>query len=140
MPKQHHPQHRLRRGPEMNANHVGIVWNPSQTEKADLEAALPTQTGVDITWHATEEDDPAKPAPQAGRVAGAEVVLAAGGDGPGAARARRPAESGPSAEVGIVPRGTGDLLARKLDVPLNSVGEARDRAFNCTAREIDMGW
>jgi diacylglycerol kinase (ATP) len=31
-------------------------------------------------------------------------------------------------------------LARNLDVPLNSLGEAMDRAFNGTAREIDMGW
>src|SRR5699024_9101279 len=129
-----------KRGPEMNANHVGIVWNPSKTEKADLEAALPTQTGVDITWHETEEDDPGKSATQAALDAGAEVIIAAGGDGTVRAIAGHLAEIGSSAELGIVPLGTGNLLARNLDVPLNSLGEAMDRAFNGTAREIDMGW
>ena len=124
----------------MNANHVGIVWNPSKTEKADLEAALPTQTGVDITWHETEEDDPGKSATQAALDAGAEVIIAAGGDGTVRAIAGHLAEIGSSAELGIVPLGTGNLLARNLDVPLNSLGEAMDRAFNGTAREIDMGW
>ena len=60
----------------MNANHVGIVWNPSKTEKADLEAALPTQTGVDITWHETEEDDPGKSATQAALDAGQVIEIA----------------------------------------------------------------
>lgn len=124
----------------MRANHVGIVWNPSKTEKEDLEAALPENPDFTITWHETAEDDPGKSATQAALDAGAEVVIAAGGDGTVRAVAGHLAEIDSEAELGIVPLGTGNLLARNLDVPLNNLGEAMDRALNGTARDIDMGW
>ncbi|MCM1011262.1 MULTISPECIES: diacylglycerol kinase family protein [unclassified Brevibacterium] len=124
----------------MSAHHVGIVWNPSKTEKEDLEAALPDNPDLTITWHETEEDDPGKSATQAALDAGAEVVIAAGGDGTVRAVAGHLAETGSDAELGIVPLGTGNLLARNLDVPLNNLGEAMERALNGTARDIDMGW
>ena len=43
-------------------------------------------------------------------------------------------------ELGIIPLGTGNLLARNLDVPINDVPAAFVRALDGDARSIDVGW
>ncbi|WP_309133086.1 diacylglycerol kinase family protein [Brevibacterium sp.] len=124
----------------MIAKHVGIVWNPSKTDKEDLEAAIPTGRDFIVSWHETEEDDPGESATKDALAAGADVVVAAGGDGTVRAVAGHLAEARTAVELGIVPLGTGNLLARNLNVPLNNLGEAMTRAIDGSARSIDMGW
>ena len=70
---------------------------------------------------------------------GAEVVVAAGGDGTVRAVAERLARDD-AAELVIVPLGTGNLLARNLDVPLGDLEGALGRAFEGESRAIDLGW
>ncbi|MEU6859252.1 diacylglycerol kinase family protein [Glycomyces sp. NPDC046736] len=117
---------------------VAIVWNPSKTSREDLEAALPEGAG-EVSWFETSEDDPGRGAAGAALDAGASVIVAAGGDGTVRAVAERLAE-GAEAELAIVPLGTGNLLARNLDVPLNDLAGALERAFEGEARAIDLGW
>ncbi len=124
----------------MIAKHVGLVWNPSKAEKEDLEAAIPSDRDITISWHETEEDDPGASATRSAVAAGAEVIVAAGGDGTVRAVAGQLAESRTEVELGIVPLGTGNLLARNLGIPVNSLDEAMTRAIDGNARSIDMGW
>ncbi|MGO3147851.1 MAG: diacylglycerol/lipid kinase family protein [Leucobacter sp.] len=49
-------------------------------------------------------------------------------------------ETEASAELGIIPMGTGNLLARNLGIPLISLSAAFTRALTGTARSLDLGW
>jgi diacylglycerol kinase family enzyme len=68
---------------------------------------------------------------------GAHVVLVAGGDGTVRAVAEGLRDS--KVAMAVVPSGTGNLLARNLDLPLNSVDDAITIAFHGTNRDIDLG-
>ena len=122
----------------MSAEHVGIVWNPSKTGREDLEAAIPREARV--SWFETSEQDPGHAATAAALDAGVDLVLAAGGDGTVRAVAQHLAETNAKVELGIIPLGTGNLLARNLGVPLNDLAAAFARALDGTARPIDIGW
>lgn len=138
----------------MGTTQIGIVWNPSKVEHADLEAALESaveaivggssdvgdESTIHVTWHETKEDHPKREAAQDAVEAGADVVLVAGGDGTVRAVAEYLAESGTDVDLGIIPLGTGNLLARNLEIPLGDMSGAISRALAGEARTIDMGW
>ena len=124
----------------MNAEHVGIVWNPSKVDRETLEAALPEAVRSRTSWHETAEDDPGRAATHAALEEGAGVVLAAGGDGTVRAVAEYLAESGAAADLGVIPLGTGNLLARNLEIPLNDLPAAFARALSADAHPLDIGW
>ncbi len=127
----------------MNATHVGIVWNPSKTSKEDLETALKDSIGdsaPQVSWFETSEDDPGREATQRALDASADLVLAAGGDGTVRAVAEHLAKAEADAELGIIPLGTGNLLARNLDIPLNDLPAAFAHALDGKAHPIDLGW
>lgn len=125
--------------------HIGIVWNPSKTERETLERAFEKAAetvGIDpeITWVETEKDDPGRSAARTAIEAGAEVIVAAGGDGTVRAVAEQLGESGASVELGIAPLGTGNLLARNLEVPLDDLTAAFERALTAAAQPLDLAW
>lgn len=120
--------------------HAGIVWNPSKTTRKDLETAISDLADVNASWFETSEDDPGRAATQKARDAGVDVVLAAGGDGTVRAVAEHLAETNSRVDLGIIPLGTGNLLARNLDVPLDDLSAAFTRALTTEARPIDIGW
>jgi diacylglycerol kinase (ATP) len=68
---------------------------------------------------------------------GASVVLAAGGDG--TVRAVAEALRDTSVALVILPSGTGNLLARNLELPLTNLDAAVSAAFTGTDRDIDLG-
>jgi len=70
--------------------------------------------------------------------AGCDTVLAVGGDG--TVRAVAEALAGSDAALGIVPRGTGNLLARNLEVPLDDIPAALERIAADDATPMDLGW
>ncbi|MGI6879310.1 diacylglycerol/lipid kinase family protein [Microbacterium sp. gxy059] len=129
----------------MAASHLGIVWNPSKTSKEELERALrealeTADADPRITWVETSVDDPGRGAAAEAIEAGADVVVAAGGDGTVRAVAERLAESDGDVELAIAPLGTGNLLARNLEVPIDDLAGAFARALAGEARAIDLGW
>ena len=65
------------------------------------------------------------------------MVIAAGGDGTVRAVAEVVRES--EAALALLPSGTGNLLARNLDLTLNDLEHSIHTAFAGTDREIDMG-
>ncbi|MFL6060588.1 MAG: diacylglycerol kinase family protein [Marmoricola sp.] len=87
-----------------------------------------------VWWETTEEDTGYRMAHEAA-VAGADVVLAIGGDG--TIRAVCEELAGTGIPVGIVPAGTGNLLARNLSIPLY-LRAAVDVGLNGQDRAIDM--
>lgn len=68
---------------------------------------------------------------------GADVVIAAGGDGTVRSVARAMAHH--SAVLGLIPLGTGNLLARNLGVPVSNLAASVNHALHGGRRRIDMG-
>ncbi len=128
----------------MSTDRVGIVWNPSKTSRESLQAAFDEavtgQNAPEVSWFETSKDDPGRAAAQKALDAGSSLILAAGGDGTVRAVAEHLAESAADADLGILPLGTGNLLARNLEVPLNDAAAAFRRALGGSPQSIDIGW
>ena len=83
----------------------------------------------------TTADSPGTEQARAAVASGADVVLAWGGDG--TVRAVADGLAGTSTALGILPAGTGNLLARNLGIPLD-LDDAGAVAFGGAARRIDV--
>ncbi|MET0672320.1 MAG: diacylglycerol kinase family protein [Microbacterium pygmaeum] len=123
---------------------IAIIYNPTKTEKETLATGLATASAddadLDVRWWETSADDPGQGVAKDALADGADLVIVAGGDGTVRAVAEHLADAEATAELGIVPLGTGNLLARNLDVPLNDVPAALTRALSGDARPVDVGW
>lgn len=92
---------------------------------------------TDPVFYETTEEDPGT-GQAAGAVAeGVGLVIACGGDG--TVRSVAQGLIGSSVPMGVVPLGTGNLLARNLDVPLDDVDRALRVAMSGRSRSIDLG-
>lgn len=100
---------------------AAIIYNPTKGEMDTLKSVAATvfrNEGWDEPlFIETTKDDPGTSMAHEAREKGAEVVIAAGGDG--TVRAIAQALAGTDVPMGIIPMGTGNLLARNLAVPLN---------------------
>ncbi|MDR1293929.1 MAG: diacylglycerol kinase [Bifidobacteriaceae bacterium] len=128
--------HRQAAGPRL-----AIVVNPT---KVDVEAFRQvTHAAADHhgygepTWWFTERSSPGTAQATAAVDAGATLVVAAGGDG--TVRAVAGALTGTRVPLGIVPAGTGNLLARNLGIPLAGVPAAMRVALDGRDRRVDVG-
>jgi YegS/Rv2252/BmrU family lipid kinase len=125
-------------------SHIAVVWNPSKTEKETLEAGLTDAIGEgatpEISWWETTEEDPGQGPTKDALAAGADLIIVAGGDGTVRAAAEHLADVSSEAQLGIIPLGTGNLLARNLEVPINDLPAAFVRALGGDAHPIDVGW
>jgi diacylglycerol kinase (ATP) len=123
---------------EPSGRRCAVVYNPIKVSD-DLRNAIKQQATAtgwnDSIWLATPEEDPG-PAITA-EVVSAQVdrVIAAGGDGTIRIVADRLAGSG--IPMAVIPTGTGNLLARNLDIPLTET-EALAVAFGQHTKEIDL--
>ncbi|ACZ32243.1 diacylglycerol kinase catalytic region [Xylanimonas cellulosilytica DSM 15894] len=121
---------------------VAVVINPSKEGADDVvervkqvcaDAALPAPL-----FYETTIEEPGGAQAKAALAAGASVVVAAGGDG--TVRAVAGAMVGSTVPMAVLPVGTGNLLARNLDLPLTSVDDAMAVVVSGRDRRIDVGW
>ncbi|MFK0401023.1 diacylglycerol/lipid kinase family protein [Microbacterium sp. NPDC090225] len=124
----------------MSASRIGIVWNPSKIDEDGLRAAVDEvfAGGDTVRWWETSVDDPGRGMAEEAIAAECDTVIAVGGDG--TVRAVAEALAGTEVALGIVPQGTGNLLARNLGVPLNGMIPALERVRDATPQHIDLGW
>jgi diacylglycerol kinase (ATP) len=115
-----------------------VVYNPIKVSD-DLRNAIKQQamkTGWnDAIWLATPAENPGPAITDEVVSADVDRVIAAGGDGTIRIVADRLAGSG--IPMAVVPVGTGNLLARNLDIPLTEP-EALAVAFGQHTREVDL--
>lgn len=120
---------------------VALVVNPTKPDAAALRtlarAAAAVRSWPEPLWLETTAQDPGLGQARAALAAGADLVIAAGGDGTVRAVAEVLAHTG--VPMGLLPHGTGNLLARNLDLPLGDRVAALAIAFDGVDRVIDVG-
>ncbi len=117
-----------------------VVLNPIKVEDVGqfqaIVSAMAAEAGwKEPVWHLTSIEDPGTGMAHAASVAGADLVVVCGGDG--TVREVCAELAGTGIPVGIIPAGTGNLLARNLNIPLY-IRSAIDVAINGQDRAIDM--
>lgn len=88
-------------------------------------------------WYPTTVQDPGSGMAQQAVRDGAAVVMAAGGDG--TIRAVAEGLQGSGVPIALLPSGTGNLLARNLNLTLDRLEDSVSVAFTGVDRKIDLG-
>nr|WP_246318653.1 diacylglycerol kinase family protein [Leifsonia psychrotolerans] len=105
--------------------------------RASVSKAASKSGWGETLWFATSVTDAGQQATRRAVRQGVAMVIVAGGDG----TVRAVAEALRDSEIplAIVPSGTGNLLARNLQLPLSSIDESTAIAFGGEDRAIDLG-
>jgi diacylglycerol kinase (ATP) len=115
-----------------------VVFNPTKISdqfRALMEEHLLRQGWTDTLWLETSAEDPGRAMTRRAIAEQVDLVVAAGGDGTVRIVADGLAHSG--IPMGLIPAGTGNLLARNLDLPMTEL-DAIEVALDGHARAIDL--
>ncbi|QDB78037.1 diacylglycerol kinase [Georgenia wutianyii] len=120
-----------------------VVFNPSKSADGERLRALVAEVAADSglpepIWLETTVEDPGVGQVREALEKGASVIVAAGGDG--TVRAVAEGLAGRTTPMGILPLGTGNLLARNLDLPLTGHRDMVTIALTGRNRAMDLGW
>jgi diacylglycerol kinase (ATP) len=121
---------------------VAIVVNPSKVSDATatrrlVDAFAQASGWAPPRWFETSKDDSGTAAARDALAAKPDLVCAMGGDG--TVRAVAGVLRGTSTPYGLLPSGTGNLLARNLGIPFDDLDDALQIAFRGQDRPIDVG-
>ncbi|MBK5238588.1 MAG: NAD(+)/NADH kinase [Actinomycetales bacterium] len=119
---------------------AAVVYNPVNVNIVTLRETFTREeriAGLEPTtfFATTADDDAALVATREALLGNPSVIVAIGGDG--TIRAVVEALHGREVPLGIIPTGTGNLLARNLQLPLMDIKRAVHVALNGVDREID---
>jgi diacylglycerol kinase (ATP) len=120
---------------------AAVVYNPIKVDISRLKDAVHAATKAadwaPTIWFETSEEDAGQGVTASAVRRGADVVIAAGGDGTVRAVAEALRDTGVS--LALLPSGTGNLLARNLELPLTNLEQSIEIAFTGDDRKIDLG-
>ena len=119
-----------------------MVLNPTKLEGVDVQGVV-TRVCAQEGWDEplfieTEEHDVGFGQTRQALAENVDVVCAFGGDGTVRAVAQEMVGSG--VPMGLLPGGTGNLLARNLELPTDDLARAVMVAITGRNRHIDVGW
>ncbi len=122
---------------------AAVVVNPTKVDDPDAVRAQITRICVEHGWSEplwleTTADDPGSGQTREALERGADVVMAHGGDG--TVRAVAEVLAGTRTPLGLLPAGTGNLLARNMDATLDDVEGSVRIALTGDDRAVDVGW
>lgn len=122
---------------------VAVVLNPSKFDGTEAFRKRITEVverieGAETVFYETTIDDPGKGQTEQAVRDGADLVLAAGGDG--TVRLVASVLAGTDTRMGIIPAGTGNLLARNVGIPLEDPTAAVTAAITGVDHQVDVGW
>ncbi|MDE2409012.1 MAG: hypothetical protein KGL72_01755 [Actinomycetales bacterium] len=120
---------------------TAVIYNPQKVDKARLQSAVDgalARAGLKkAAYYATTVNDNGGGQAQEALADGHKLFLIAGGDGTLRSAVEQLAYT--DAEVGIIPLGTGNVLARNLGIPLTSTTRAALKAAVGEVKAIDLG-
>ena len=121
---------------------VAFVANPTKPGVPELrdaaEQACAARYLPEPMWFETTAEDPGIGQTREAVARGAQLVVAVGGDG--TVRAVAEGLVGTDVPMALIPQGTGNLLARNLDLPLGELDELLRIALTGEDRPIDVSW
>ena len=123
---------------------LAVVLNPTKLEGVGVDVhAVITRVCASEGWDEplfieTEEHDVGFGQTRQALAENADVVCAFGGDGTVRAVAQEMVDTG--VPMGLLPGGTGNLLARNLELPTDDLARAVMVAITGRNRHIDVGW
>ena len=127
--------------PETRTRRAAVIYNPVKVDLAKLrrEVAKSEKAAgwMPSVWLPTRVDDIGTGQARRAVAEGADVVLVAGGDG--TVRAVAEGLRGSGVALTLLPAGTGNVLARNLDIPVMQLAASVATAFTGVDRAIDMG-
>ncbi|MGW9413904.1 diacylglycerol/lipid kinase family protein [Arthrobacter cupressi] len=119
---------------------AAVVINPSKPAARDIRGTLTRLSAAngwdEPLWLDTTAEDPGAGQTREALEAGADVVIAAGGDG--TVRCVAEVLAGTDTPLGLIPLGTGNLLARNLGLDVTDTEGAAKVALLGEARRIDV--
>jgi diacylglycerol kinase (ATP) len=127
--------------PRSRSKRAALVFNPIKVDIARLREVVAAEESAsgwqETLWLETSEDDPGQGAAATAVDSEVTVIIAAGGDG----TVRAVAEGMRDSEIpmALLPSGTGNLLARNLQLTLDDVEHSIHTAFTGDDRKIDLG-
>ncbi len=130
-------------GPALSGlRRAAVVVNPTKLDdpgstRDTVTRALLEAGWQDPLWIETSAADPGYGATEQALAEHVDVVIACGGDG--TVRAVLTVLAGSGVPLAILPAGTGNLLARNLNLPLDDVAAALEVALNGADRTLDVG-
>lgn len=121
--------------------HAAVVYNPTKIDLRKLRRSVgKAEEGsgwARTRWYSTSETDAGQHATREAVENGASVVLAAGGDG--TVRAVAEALRDSRVPIALLPVGTGNLLARNLELGLSNLDASVEVAFSGAEHAVDLG-
>jgi diacylglycerol kinase (ATP) len=122
------------------AKRAAVIINPAKPVEADVRGLMAKQCGNngwgEPIWLETTKEDPGVGQAREALKQGADVVIAAGGDG--TVRCVAEVLAGTGIPMGLLPLGTGNLLARNLGMDVTDVEGAMKGALTGWERKIDV--
>ncbi|HEX5969955.1 MAG TPA: diacylglycerol kinase family protein [Intrasporangium sp.] len=120
-----------------------VVYNPMKVEDLDADQRIVAEAcrrhgWAEPSWIETTPEETGEKQGREAVEAGADVVATLGGDG--TVRAVATALVGTGVALGLLPGGTGNLLARNLDLPVDSTDHAMEPLLTGSDLPIDVGF
>jgi YegS/Rv2252/BmrU family lipid kinase len=127
--------------PDTPMSRAAVVVNPTKLDddeafRKSVRRVMEEHGWDEPLWLETTPEDPGRGQAQLAVSAGADVVLACGGDGTVTACAE--GVTGTGVPLAVIPLGTGNLLARNIGLPMG-LDEALEVALGTVQRPVDTG-
>ena len=123
------------------AKRAAVIFNPIKIDEKKLRrevaAAQKSAGWRDSLWFTTTADDFGTGQAHAAVAEGVDMVIVAGGDG--TVRSVAAGLRGSGVALALLPLGTGNLLARNLDIAVTQLAASIQTAFTGVDRAIDVG-